>query len=210
LTLRTFPCMCVFQISDTVGTLAAGRYDDEDVVIGVILGTGSNAAYVEEASAIPKMEGQPPKSGNMVPVYTPFRFLATKKCSAKLHVRTVPATFQVINTEWGNFDSPCLPVTEYDRALDDESLNPGEQVRCIHSLAGTLTYSTLFIFTTPSGFYLMSSGSSRLHCARRQENKNTEGVYIYIYKQTVWGSRFRSSRSSSQGCTWVTLSEGCF
>jgi hexokinase len=41
------------------------------------------------------------------------------------------SAFQVINTEWGNFDSPCLPVTEYDRVLDEESLNPGEQVRLI-------------------------------------------------------------------------------
>ncbi|XP_062230965.1 hexokinase-7-like [Phragmites australis] len=86
-------------INDTVGTLAAGRYNDEDVVVGVILGTGSNAAYVEEASAIPKLEGELPKSGNMV-----------------------------INTEWGNFSSSCLPITEYDQALDEESLNPGEQI----------------------------------------------------------------------------------
>ncbi|KAG2537340.1 hexokinase-7-like [Panicum virgatum] len=86
-------------INDAVGTLAAGRYNDEDVVIGVILGTGSNAAYVEEASAIPKFEGELPKSGNTV-----------------------------INTEWGNFSSSCLPITEYDQALDKESLNPGEQI----------------------------------------------------------------------------------
>ncbi|OEL31900.1 Hexokinase-7 [Dichanthelium oligosanthes] len=86
-------------INDTVGTLAAGRYNDEDVVIGVILGTGSNAAYVEEATAIPKFEGELPKSGNMV-----------------------------VNTEWGNFYSSCLPITEYDQALDEESLNPGEQI----------------------------------------------------------------------------------
>ncbi|WVZ96838.1 hypothetical protein U9M48_042421 [Paspalum notatum var. saurae] len=86
-------------INDTVGTLAAGRYNDEDVVVGVILGTGSNAAYVEEASTIPKFEGELPKSGNMV-----------------------------INTEWGNFYSSCLPITEYDQALDEESLNPGEQI----------------------------------------------------------------------------------
>uniref|UniRef100_J3M4L5 Phosphotransferase n=2 Tax=Oryza brachyantha TaxID=4533 RepID=J3M4L5_ORYBR len=86
-------------INDTVGTLAAGSYYDEDVVVGVILGTGSNAAYLEKASAIPKLEGELPKSGNMV-----------------------------INTEWGNFSSPCLPLTEYDEALDKESLNPGEQI----------------------------------------------------------------------------------
>lgn len=54
------------QINDTVGTLAAGSYNDENVVIGVILGTGSNAAYVEKADAIPKLEGELPKSGNMV------------------------------------------------------------------------------------------------------------------------------------------------
>lgn len=86
-------------VNDTVGTLAAGSYNDEDVVIGVILGTGSNAAYLENASDIPKLEGELPKSGNMV-----------------------------INTEWGNFSSSCLPITEYDQALDDESLNPGEQI----------------------------------------------------------------------------------
>ncbi|EEC78650.1 hypothetical protein OsI_18744 [Oryza sativa Indica Group] len=85
-------------INDTVGTLAAGSYYDEDIVVGVILGTGSNAAYLEKANAIPKLEGELPKSGNMV-----------------------------INTEWGNFSSSCLPITEYDEALDKESLNPGEQ-----------------------------------------------------------------------------------
>uniref|UniRef100_A0A0E0KZC2 Phosphotransferase n=1 Tax=Oryza punctata TaxID=4537 RepID=A0A0E0KZC2_ORYPU len=53
-------------INDTVGTLAAGSYYDEDVVVGVILGTGSNAAYLEKASAIPKLEGELPKSGNMI------------------------------------------------------------------------------------------------------------------------------------------------
>jgi hexokinase len=33
--------------------------------------------------------------------------------------------------EWGNFKSAHLPLTEFDQALDEESLNPGEQVvRC--------------------------------------------------------------------------------
>jgi hexokinase len=61
----------VFQINDTVGTLIAGRYNDGDVVVGVILGTGSNAAYVEEASAIPKFEGELPKSGK-IDIQYPF------------------------------------------------------------------------------------------------------------------------------------------
>ncbi|CAN1180237.1 HXK1 [Linum perenne] len=34
----------------------------------------------------------------------------------------------VINMEWGNFQSSHLPLTEYDKALDIESLNPGDQI----------------------------------------------------------------------------------
>ncbi|KAI3684220.1 hypothetical protein L6452_33441 [Arctium lappa] len=86
-------------VNDTVGTLAGGRYGNSDVCIAVILGTGSNAAYVERAQAIPKWHGPHPKSGEMV-----------------------------INMEWGNFRSSHLPLTEYDNTLDAESLNPGEQI----------------------------------------------------------------------------------
>ncbi|KAE9585996.1 putative hexokinase [Lupinus albus] len=86
-------------INDTVGTLARARFSDQDVIAGVILGTGTNAAYVERAQAIPKWQGHLPKSGEMV-----------------------------INMEWGNFRSSYLPVTEYDHALDLESLNRGEQM----------------------------------------------------------------------------------
>ncbi|PKU80034.1 Hexokinase-1 [Dendrobium catenatum] len=86
-------------VNDTVGTLAGGRYYDNDVHASVILGTGTNAAYVERADAIPKWHGLLPKSGEMV-----------------------------INMEWGNFVSSHLPLTEYDLSLDAESLNPGEQI----------------------------------------------------------------------------------
>ncbi|XP_058722352.1 hexokinase-1-like [Vicia villosa] len=86
-------------INDTVGTVAKARFSNKDVIAGVILGTGTNAAYIENVNAIPKWEGLLPKSGEMV-----------------------------INMEWGNFCSSDLPLTEYDRALDEASLNPGEQI----------------------------------------------------------------------------------
>jgi hexokinase len=60
------------QVNDTVGTLPGGRYVDNDVVAAVILGTGTNAAYVEHANAIPKWNGLLPKSGNMVSVQLCF------------------------------------------------------------------------------------------------------------------------------------------
>nr|APW83749.1 hexokinase [Lycium barbarum] len=86
-------------VNDTVGTLAGGRFSNKDVSIAVILGTGTNAAYVERAQAIPKWNGPLPKSGEMV-----------------------------INMEWGNFRSSHLPLTAYDHAMDTDSLNPGEQI----------------------------------------------------------------------------------
>ncbi|KAL1337803.1 hexokinase-1 [Arachis duranensis] len=86
-------------VNDTIGTLAGGRFYNQDVIAAVILGTGTNAAYVERANAIPKWHGPLPKSGDMV-----------------------------INMEWGNFRSSHLPLTEYDVAVDAESLNPGEQI----------------------------------------------------------------------------------
>eukprot|EP00252_Welwitschia_mirabilis_P023258 TRINITY_DN6545_c1_g2_i6.p1 TRINITY_DN6545_c1_g2~~TRINITY_DN6545_c1_g2_i6.p1 ORF type:complete len:176 (-),score=30.03 TRINITY_DN6545_c1_g2_i6:8-535(-) len=86
-------------INDTVGTLAGGRYSDKDVMAAVILGTGSNACYVERADAIPKLRGALPSSGEMV-----------------------------INMEWGDFWSAHLPFTDIDEAFDAVSLNPGEQI----------------------------------------------------------------------------------
>ncbi|CAL0309175.1 unnamed protein product [Lupinus luteus] len=86
-------------VNDTVGTLARARFSNRDVIVGVIFGTGTNAAYVEHAHAIPKWNSLVPESGEMV-----------------------------INTEWGDFCSPHLPLTEIDQALDAESINPGEQI----------------------------------------------------------------------------------
>lgn len=59
-----------WKVNDTIGTLAGGRYSNKDVSVAVILGTGTNAAYVERAQAIPKWHGPLPKSGEMVRIFT--------------------------------------------------------------------------------------------------------------------------------------------
>jgi hexokinase len=61
--------MLPFQVNDTVGTLAAGRYVDNDTVAAVILGTGTNAAYIEHMNSIPKWCGPPPESDDMVSIF---------------------------------------------------------------------------------------------------------------------------------------------
>ena len=50
--------------NDTVGTLCAGAYASPAARVGVILGTGTNAAYIERAARIPKWEGA--KGGDML------------------------------------------------------------------------------------------------------------------------------------------------
>ncbi|XP_030520660.1 hexokinase-3-like isoform X2 [Rhodamnia argentea] len=88
----------VALVNDTVGTLALGHYHDPDTVAAVIIGTGTNACYVERTDAIIKCQGLVTTSGLMV-----------------------------VNMEWGSFWSSHLPRTSYDIDLDAESPNPNEQ-----------------------------------------------------------------------------------
>ncbi|KAJ0087432.1 hypothetical protein Patl1_09552 [Pistacia atlantica] len=59
-------------VNDTVGTLAGARYWDDDVMVAVILGTGTNACYVERMDAIPKLQGYKSSSGRTVFPLTEF------------------------------------------------------------------------------------------------------------------------------------------
>ncbi|CAE7942285.1 HXK1, partial [Symbiodinium sp. KB8] len=55
----------VALVNDTVGTLVARAYRDPSTLIGLIIGTGTNAAYVERLSNIPKWDS-PNREGVMV------------------------------------------------------------------------------------------------------------------------------------------------
>lgn len=85
-------------VNDTVGTLAGAEYYDNDAKVAVILGTGTNACYIEKLSAIPKLRGHVSSSGKMI-----------------------------ISTEWGAF-SNGLPLTVFDREMDAASINPGHHI----------------------------------------------------------------------------------
>lgn len=98
----------VALVNDTVGTLMSHAYKDPNTVMGVILGTGTNAAYFEKVSRIPKLTPSSPSSP------------------------TSPSTEKemVINIEWGAFDNELkvLPFTSYDASLDKDSIHPGKQI----------------------------------------------------------------------------------
>jgi hexokinase len=87
-------------INDTVGVMAAGRYMNPDAMIGLILGTGTNACYAENVSRVKTLPADYKPNGPLM----------------------------CINTEWGNFSSPVLPRLDEDLALDADSVNPGEMI----------------------------------------------------------------------------------
>nr|XP_036858867.1 hexokinase-1 [Manis javanica] len=88
----------VAVVNDTVGTMMTCAYEEPTCEVGLIVGTGSNACYMEEMRNVEMVEGN---EGRMC-----------------------------INMEWGAFgDNGCLDDirTNYDRLVDEYSLNPGKQ-----------------------------------------------------------------------------------
>ncbi|KAG9335478.1 hypothetical protein JZ751_004607 [Albula glossodonta] len=91
----------VAMVNDTVATMVSCHYEDHRCEVGMIVGTGCNACYMEEMSRVELVEGEG-EGGRMC-----------------------------VNTEWGAFgDSGELEDfrLEYDRKVDEASLNPGQQL----------------------------------------------------------------------------------
>ncbi|XP_059921366.1 hexokinase-4 [Gadus macrocephalus] len=89
----------VAMVNDTVATMISCYYEDRSCEVGMIVGTGCNACYMEEMRTVELVEGE---EGRMC-----------------------------VNTEWGAFgDNGELEDfrLEYDRVVDEFSLNPGQQL----------------------------------------------------------------------------------
>ncbi|KAK9464429.1 hexokinase-domain-containing protein [Lipomyces arxii] len=94
-------------VNDTVGTLMSRAYASSSEAltkVGLIVGTGTNGAYVEDLAKVTKLD------------------LSSAAFSNK-HL-------MIVNTEWGAFDNALrvLPVTQYDRLVDGITPNPGFQM----------------------------------------------------------------------------------
>lgn len=92
----------VALVNDTTGTQLAVGITDSDCRVGLILGTGTNACYIEDLDAIPKFKGD------------------------RTHHSKV-----IINCEWGAFgDDGKLDayLTDYDKELDKLVVNKKQQL----------------------------------------------------------------------------------
>jgi len=94
---ENIPVEVVVLANDTVGTMVAHGYKDVNCDIGVILGTGTNACYLEKISNIPKFTGK------------------TSKALDEM----------IVNMEWGGLSGSSLPLNEIDNELDKASKNVG-------------------------------------------------------------------------------------
>lgn len=91
----------VALVNDTVGTMMSCGHEDHDCVVGMIIGTGTNACYMESTHNIENLENE--EDGNA----------EGQMC---------------INTEWGAFGERGELediLTVYDRTVDRNSINPG-------------------------------------------------------------------------------------
>ncbi|KAK2712796.1 hypothetical protein QYM36_011477 [Artemia franciscana] len=89
-------------LNDTTGTLMSSAYKQPDCKIGLIIGTGTNACYVEKVENMELWDGESDNSNQCI-----------------------------VNTEWGAFgDSGSLEFirTNFDRALDSTTPNCGKQL----------------------------------------------------------------------------------
>ena len=92
----------VALVNDTTGTMMSCAFNNPDVSAGLILGTGTNACYMESLDNVPKW---------------------TDDCKDPREV--------IINTEWGAFGdngSWNHLRTAFDEKVDRESINPGMQL----------------------------------------------------------------------------------
>ncbi|EYB30320.1 hypothetical protein FG05_13188 [Fusarium graminearum] len=97
--------VCVLA-NDAVGTLLTKAYTAEkssSALAAIILGTGTNAAYVEDITNIQRLN-------------------TDEKWTEKDHEGVM-----VINTEWGSWDDDLkvLPQTRFDKLIDESSSDPG-------------------------------------------------------------------------------------
>ncbi|XP_005098485.2 hexokinase type 2 [Aplysia californica] len=93
----------VAVVNDAVGTLMSAAHGDRNCEIGIILGTGCNACYMERLDNVHTWN----------------------KEEKDFQPKQV-----IINTEWGAFgDNGCLDFmrTEFDREVDTFSVNPSKQ-----------------------------------------------------------------------------------
>lgn len=118
-------------LNDTTGTLMSCAHKRRDCAIGLIIGTGSNACYMEKLERISSIGAT--NGGEAGGGAASGEEADTNQKPNELHnmIEDDDPNSMVINTEWGAFgDNGVLDFvrTKWDHQLDDFSINRGAQI----------------------------------------------------------------------------------
>lgn len=169
-------------LNDTTGTLMSCAWKDHDCKIGLIIGTGSNACYVEKIEKVENFVGDRDKS------------------------------HMIINTEWGAFgNNGALDFvrTKYDEIIDKQSHDPGQQIQekmISGYYMGELVRLILVDFTE-SGLMFNGRGSDLLSTHNQFHTKYVSSIesdepYNFAHCQQVL-NEMGLSHASEQDCANV-------
>lgn len=150
----------VAVVNDTTGTLMSCAHKNPECRVGVIVGTGTNACYMERAENVELYVG--------------------KEVDGQV----------IINTEWGAFgDNGCLEFvrTDWDHEVDSCSLNKGRQLfekmisglylgELVRSIAADLTRKQLLLGGRGSDILFSPHGFRSSFVSRVESDKDGQLV----------------------------------
>ncbi|PNI75591.1 HKDC1 isoform 2 [Pan troglodytes] len=139
-------------VNDTVGTMMTCAYDDPYCEVGVIIGTGSNACYMEDMSNIDLVEGD----------------------EGRMCINTEWGAF-------GDDGALGDIRTEFDRELDLGSLNPGKQLfeKMISGLYLGELVRLILLKMAKAGLLFGGEKSSALHTKGKIETRHVAAMEKY-------------------------------
>lgn len=118
-------------VNDTTGTLMSCAYDERECRVGLIVGTGTNACYMETIDNVHLYEEQTTKATSNSNQTSESQQQPDQQQQQPEEQQQEPKPQQiVVNTEWGAFgDNGVLDFvsTQWDREIDDHSINKGKQ-----------------------------------------------------------------------------------
>ncbi len=109
-------------LNDTTGCLMSCAWKNPKCRIGLIIGTGTNACYLEDLDQVKSKD-----SKHFLIDFNSINFQIDMVDGEK----TYHSEHMVVNTEWGAFGNHGeldFILTKWDRNVDKLSINPGKQI----------------------------------------------------------------------------------
>ena len=182
-------------MNDSVAALVGAKYRDPDTKVGVILGTGTNCAYIESVKNIKTLPEVYNKRGD----------------------------FMIVNTEWGDAKlGGALPACEEDLWVDFSSANPGHGLfeKLISGLyVGDVARRVMLRIAEQTGYfggYAFPAGSglakpqsfdgAHLSAVYHDDSEQLDGI-LEVFKDAfcIESLSYKERAIAKEICTMVTV-----